>query len=46
MVRGFVSPVLFTGLGTYGKINNEGSVTETIGNISVTENGYEYESIN
>lgn len=36
----------FTGLGTYGKINNEGSVTETIGNISVTENGYEYESIN
>ena len=29
----------FTGLGTYGKINNEGSVTETIGNISVTENG-------
>ena len=33
-------------LGTYGKINNEGSVTETIGNISVTENGYEYESIN
>lgn len=36
----------FTGLGTYGKINNEGSVTEAIGNISVTENGYEYESIN
>ena len=36
----------FTGLGTYGKINNEGSVTETIGNISETENGYEYESIN
>ena len=36
----------FTGLGTYGKINNEGSVTETIGNISVTENGYEYTKAN
>lgn len=36
----------FTGLGTYGKINNDGSITEAIGNISATEQGYEYEPIN
>lgn len=36
----------FTNLGTYGKINKDGSITEAIGNISATENGYKYEPIN
>ncbi len=36
----------FTGLGTYGKMDSDGSVYEVIGYITATESGYVYEAAN
>lgn len=43
---GIVFTNSFTGLGTYGKLDNEGYITAPLGYISSSESGYEYDSIN
>lgn len=43
---GIVFSNSFTGLGTYGELDDEGCVTTPLGYISASESGYEYEPAN
>ena len=43
---GIVFSNSFTGLGTYGELDDEGCVTTPLGYISASESGYEYELAN
>lgn len=43
---GIVFSNSFTGLGTYGELDDEGCVATPLGYISASESGYEYNSIN
>lgn len=43
---GIVFSNSFTGLGTYGKLDDEGCVTTPLGYISASESGYEYDPVN
>ena len=46
ITAGIVFTNSFTGLGTYGKLDNEGCITTLLGYIFSSESGYEYDSIN